>query len=180
MLRADITEDRETTMAHFLNGLRPEIAEQVELQHHVELSDLVEKAIMIERKLKRRGQPRNYTNFSPSYTRNSLPKKEEKGAASSTPSRLKQDSTKWESKPTPRTTIESSKGRSRDTKCFKCQGRGHIASQCLNQHTKITEQVELQHYVKLSDLVEKAIKIERRLKRRGQLRNCTNLSPAHT
>ena len=68
MLRADITEDREATMAHFLNGLRPEIVEQVELQHYVELSDLVKKAIKIERRLKRRGQSRNYTNFSPSYT----------------------------------------------------------------------------------------------------------------
>ena len=52
-------------MAHFLNGLRAEIVEQVELQHYVELGDLVEKAIKIERRLKRRGQPRNYTSFHP-------------------------------------------------------------------------------------------------------------------
>ena len=45
--------------------------------------------------------------------------------------------TKWESKATPKTAIESSMGRNRDTRCFKCQGRGHIASQCPNQRTMI-------------------------------------------
>ena len=100
MLRAEITEDWEATMASFLNGLRLEIAEQVELQHYVELGDLVEKAIKIERRLKRRGQPWNYTTLSPSYTRTSLPKKEEKGTTSSMPSKPRQESTKWESKTT--------------------------------------------------------------------------------
>ena len=45
MLRADINEDREATMVRFLNGLRLEIAELVELQQYVELNDLVEKVI---------------------------------------------------------------------------------------------------------------------------------------
>ncbi|PPD69329.1 hypothetical protein GOBAR_DD33791 [Gossypium barbadense] len=36
-----------------------------------------------------------------------------------------------------RKAIESSSNRSRDIKCFKCFGRGHIASQCPNQNTMI-------------------------------------------
>nr|XP_027113049.1 uncharacterized protein LOC113731782 [Coffea arabica] len=137
MLRADIMEDREATMARFLNGLRPEIADQVELHHYVELGDLVEKAIKIERRIKRRGSTRSYSNFSPSYLRTTPPKKEDKGPSNSIPSRPRPDMTKWESKATPKTAIESSMGRNRDTRCFKCQGRGHIASQCPNQRTMI-------------------------------------------
>ncbi|XP_027156432.1 uncharacterized protein LOC113757267, partial [Coffea eugenioides] len=137
MLRADIMEDREATMARFLNGLRPEIADQVELHHYVELGDLVEKAIKIERRIKRKGSTRSYSNFSPSYPRTTPPKKEDKGPSNSIPSRPRPDMTKWESKATPKTAIESSMGRNRDTRCFKCQGRGHIASQCPNQRTMI-------------------------------------------
>ncbi|XP_027155906.1 uncharacterized protein LOC113756423 [Coffea eugenioides] len=137
MLRADIMEDREATMARFLNGLRPEIADQVELHHYVELGDLVEKAIKIERRIKRRGSTRSYSNFSPSYLRTTPPKKEDKGPSNSIPSRPRPDMTKWESKATPKTAIESSMGRNRDTRCFKCQGRGHIASQCPNQRAMI-------------------------------------------
>ncbi|XP_027184028.1 uncharacterized protein LOC113782336, partial [Coffea eugenioides] len=137
MLRADIMEDREATMARFLNGLRPKIADQVELHHYVELGDLVEKAIKIERRIKRRGSTRSYSNFSPSYLRTTPPKKEDKGPSNSIPSRPRPDMTKWESKATPKTAIESSMGRNRDTRCFKCQGRGHIASQCPNQRAMI-------------------------------------------
>ncbi|XP_071923188.1 uncharacterized protein [Coffea arabica] len=54
MLRADIVEDREATMARFLSGLRPEIADQVEMHHYVDLHDMLDKAIKIERRLKRR------------------------------------------------------------------------------------------------------------------------------
>nr|XP_027103113.1 heat shock protein 90-6, mitochondrial-like [Coffea arabica] len=45
MLQADVQEDPEATMARFLNGLRPDIAERVELQHYMELQELVDKAI---------------------------------------------------------------------------------------------------------------------------------------
>lgn len=80
ILRVDINEDRKATMARFLNGLRPGIADQLELQYYVELEDMVEKAIKIERRLKRRGATRNYTpsfipsqqNFPPMRDDNSL------------------------------------------------------------------------------------------------------------
>ncbi|XP_071918766.1 uncharacterized protein [Coffea arabica] len=42
-------------MARFLNGLRPEIAERVELYHYMELHELVEKIDKVEQRLKRRG-----------------------------------------------------------------------------------------------------------------------------
>ena len=48
MIRANVEEDRETTMARFLNGLNREIANKVELQHYVEIEKMDHKAINIE------------------------------------------------------------------------------------------------------------------------------------
>uniref|UniRef100_A0A2N9EG69 Reverse transcriptase domain-containing protein n=1 Tax=Fagus sylvatica TaxID=28930 RepID=A0A2N9EG69_FAGSY len=40
LIRANVEEDREVTMARFLNGLNRDIANVVELQHYVELEDM--------------------------------------------------------------------------------------------------------------------------------------------
>lgn len=45
----DVHEEEEATMARFIDGLNPEISEIVELQHYVELKDLVKKSENIER-----------------------------------------------------------------------------------------------------------------------------------
>ena len=42
-------------MARFLNGLNRDIANVVELQHYVELEDMVHMAIKVEQQLKRKG-----------------------------------------------------------------------------------------------------------------------------
>ena len=55
MIPANVEEDREATMARFLNGLNRDIANVVELQHYVELEDMVHMAIKVERQLKRKG-----------------------------------------------------------------------------------------------------------------------------
>jgi hypothetical protein len=54
-IMADVEEDREATMARFLNGFNQEIANVVELQHFVEVEEMVQKAVKIEQQLKRRG-----------------------------------------------------------------------------------------------------------------------------
>ena len=46
MIRANVEEDREATMARFLSSLNHEIVGVVELQHYVELKDMVHVAIM--------------------------------------------------------------------------------------------------------------------------------------
>ena len=48
MISANVVEDREATMARFLNGLNRDIANVVELQHYVELEDMVHMAIKVE------------------------------------------------------------------------------------------------------------------------------------
>ena len=42
-------------MVRFLNGLNRDIANVVELQHYMELEDMVHMAIKVERQLKRKG-----------------------------------------------------------------------------------------------------------------------------
>ncbi|KAL7593504.1 hypothetical protein Lser_V15G33880 [Lactuca serriola] len=129
MVRANIEEDPEATMARFLNGLNLEIRDRVEMQHYVEIEDMVHMAVKIEKQLKRGGGSRNNT------WKASTSKKSENTPTSSS-----------NSKSDPKTT-NSSKGktdsstfRNRDIKCFKCQGRGHIASQCPNKLTMVVRE----------------------------------------
>ncbi|KAG2696948.1 hypothetical protein I3760_07G084100 [Carya illinoinensis] len=63
MIRANVEEDRKATMARFLFVLNREIANVVELQHYVEIEDMVHMAMKVERQLKRKGTSR-YTSVS--------------------------------------------------------------------------------------------------------------------
>ncbi|XP_056854553.1 uncharacterized protein LOC130504004, partial [Raphanus sativus] len=58
MLRASISEDREATMSRFLGGLNREIQDKVEMQHYVEIEEMLHKAILVEQQLKRKGHSR--------------------------------------------------------------------------------------------------------------------------
>ncbi|XP_012482912.1 uncharacterized protein LOC105797498 [Gossypium raimondii] len=64
MIRADAEEDREATVARFLVGLNQNIANIVELQHYVEIIDMVHMVIKVEKQLKRKGAIRSFSNFS--------------------------------------------------------------------------------------------------------------------
>ncbi|PKI64952.1 hypothetical protein CRG98_014646 [Punica granatum] len=56
MICANVEEYREATMARFICGHNREIANVVELQHYVEIDDVVHMAITVERQLKRGGR----------------------------------------------------------------------------------------------------------------------------
>ena len=63
MIRANVEEDREATMARFLHGLNREIVDIVEMQHYVELTDMVHQAIKMEEQFKRKGLARKGTTY---------------------------------------------------------------------------------------------------------------------
>jgi hypothetical protein len=111
MIRANVEEDREATMARFLHGLNREIADIVELQHYVELMDMVHQAIKVEEQFKRKGLARTGQPMATTSTWKTAPKRD--GQLQNKPK------------------FEPSK--THDIKCFKCQGRRHIANQCVNK-----------------------------------------------
>ncbi|XP_052479564.1 uncharacterized protein LOC128034763 [Gossypium raimondii] len=96
-------------MARFLAGLNSEIANIVEMQHYVELDDMAHMAIKIERQQRRKAS----TQANPK-------------------------------KPKP-PIVDNGRGkqpmvapkRSRDIRCFKCLGRGHVASRCPNRRVML-------------------------------------------
>ena len=124
MIRANIDEDREATMARFLHGLNFEIRDRVEMYHYVEIEDMVHMAVKIEKQLKRGGGSRSNTLKIGSS------KKNENTSSSSSFSNPKSGSKDYN---TSKGKTDSSNTKNRDIKCFKCQGRGHIASQCPNK-----------------------------------------------
>jgi hypothetical protein len=71
MIRANVVEDREATLTRFLNGLNRDIANVVELQHYVELEDMVHMATKVERQLwKGHAQPAFNSGSSSSWKPN--------------------------------------------------------------------------------------------------------------
>ena len=62
MIQANVLEDREATMATFLNDLNHDITNIVELQHYVEMEDLLHMMIKVECRLRKKGNGSN-TNF---------------------------------------------------------------------------------------------------------------------
>ena len=132
MIRANVEEDREATMARFLNGLNQDIANVVELQHYVELEDMVHMAIKVERQLKRKGIWSFQNTGSSTSWRSNGRKKEGAVFKSKTEPPKRRDEA-----PIVNKGKNESQTRNRDIKCFRCLGVGHITSQCPNKRTMI-------------------------------------------
>ncbi|KAL4271125.1 hypothetical protein GQ457_13G016240 [Hibiscus cannabinus] len=142
MIRANIDEDREATMARFLAGLDPDIANVVELQHNIGIDDMVHMEMKVEKQLKRKGAARPYASNTSKWGHGSnkknvaIPTKDCSG--SSKPKKPIIESNKGKNTSTP--------VRSRDVQCFKCLGRDHIASQCPNRNAMfIRENGEIEY-----------------------------------
>jgi hypothetical protein len=132
MIRANVEEDWEATMARFSSGLNRDIANVIELQHYVKIEDTVHIAMKVERQLKRKGIAR-YTSVSNTTWKSKWDRNDPAEAKRKTePPKEKDEGTNN----TPK--VESQLSRNRDIKCFKCLGSRHIASQCPNRRVMIT------------------------------------------
>ena len=56
MMNADLQEDLEVIMTRFLNGMRPNITEMVEVQHYMDMNEMLDKVVKVEKCLKRRAK----------------------------------------------------------------------------------------------------------------------------
>jgi hypothetical protein len=132
MIWPNVVDDRESTMARDLNGLNRDIANVVELQHYVELEDMVHMAMKVKRQLKRKNT-RSFQNPGSSTPWRSNARKDE--AAVFKPKTEPQK--RRDEIPNVNIRKTESQTRNRDIKCFRCLGVGHIASQCPNKRTMI-------------------------------------------
>jgi hypothetical protein len=121
MIGVNVVEDREATMARFLNGLNRDIANNVvELQHYVELEDMVHMATKVERQL-RKGHVRPARNlgFSSSWKPN-LKREGTIRLRSFVPFRTKTPKAKVDVPTGAKGKSETQPKRTRDVKCFRC------------------------------------------------------------
>ena len=140
MLRSDIPEEKEHTIARFLGGLNRDIAYKIELQSYHSFEDVCKLAMKVEKQVmstkptapKRFFKESTYQKGSPSYTKPyTAPKGISKDKVIETP-KEKSTSVKNDA---PRTDL-------RNKKCFKCQGYGHFQANCPNRRILTLKEIE--------------------------------------
>ncbi|XP_056855766.1 uncharacterized protein LOC130505190 [Raphanus sativus] len=151
MLRADIQEDREATMARFMGGLNRDIMDRLEVHHYVEMEELLHKAIMFEQQLKRRSYKSSYGASKPHY------QKDEKTRESRPFSKPKVEEQSVKGKEV------ATASKSRDIQCYKCKGYGHYASSCSNKRViLIRENGDIESEEEVSESEEERVELPTR------------------
>jgi len=132
-----MVEDREATIARFLNGLNQDIANVVELQHYIELEDMVHMATKLERQLRKGHARPAFNSVSSSSWKLNLKREDTVRSRSFVPSRTEQPKAKVDVATDAKGKSETQPKRTRDDKSFRCYGHGHYASECPNKRIMI-------------------------------------------
>ncbi|KAK1601954.1 hypothetical protein QYE76_027059 [Lolium multiflorum] len=137
MMRANIQESEDQTIARFFNGLNYPIKRVVEFQQYSNMVELVHQASKAERQVNEDTKYSKSKQYFASKFATSNPTTSVKPTASSTPS--KQPSIQSRMKQTVSSTASSkaSTGPSNVT-CFKCGTQGHKSFECKNTKVMIT------------------------------------------
>src|SRR4051812_28527762 len=151
MIRANVTEDDEQTMARFLNGLNHPIKKTADFQPYSNLIELVHQATKAERQVQ---DDFKYAKFSSKsyHLSNNQVSTRPTPSTSTKPSTSNGDKSSYKKASTsssrPSTTSNFKKASSSSTppdetvktssiKCFTCGGRGHKSFECANKRTMI-------------------------------------------
>nr|KYP48770.1 hypothetical protein KK1_029493 [Cajanus cajan] len=128
LMRAGIREEEDITIARFLSGLTFEIRDKVELLPYRDLNDLVQLCIKVEQQYLRKNF--RTSSYSSSYSKNDYKREGKSFEKKNTFDSSKNlDKGKAKEEKEKKNTLHTNT-KSSDIKCFKCLGRGHIASQC--------------------------------------------------
>nr|KYP36433.1 Transposon Ty3-I Gag-Pol polyprotein [Cajanus cajan] len=146
MMRVGIREEERTTISRFQSGLNLEIRDKFELLPYRDLYELVQLCSRVEHQLKRKSFRKDSTL---SYSKNF--KKEG-------PSSKPFPNEKEKEKERPSLKASSKDTKTSDIKCFKCLGRGHIASKCPTKKTMILRGQD--HYSSLDEAISSSSILE--------------------
>ncbi|XP_021305548.1 uncharacterized protein LOC110431156 [Sorghum bicolor] len=141
LLRTEITEDEESTMARFLVGLNKPIADKVDMTNYTCLTELVHFAKRAERQLA--GSYKDHASFSAHNSATSWRQSQQHGSGVHTPTSRATSSKHFDSKGKAVSSTHSSSSATaapRHTskiECFKCGGHGHKQAECPNRRTII-------------------------------------------
>nr|KYP31779.1 hypothetical protein KK1_047728 [Cajanus cajan] len=126
LMRAGIREEERLTIARFLSGLNFDIRDRVELLPYRDLDDLVQLCIRVEQQNLRKNSFKGKTQTS-SYIKKDYKREGQYDSSKNFSKGLEKEKEKEKDK---NKNVVTSSSKTSDIKCFKCLGRGHIASQC--------------------------------------------------